>query len=505
MGCEAALNRILIMLPNNLGDVIMALPVLEALKKKIPDATLSFLVEEGYEGGLVEHRFCDKIIVFPRKLIKQQSVTSLWENGLGLLEQSITECSHHGGSFLVNLSQHPYLSIVATLSRAARGVGRFFLPEGNHAIIDWWSQYLYAIPFARQYNNMHVTDIYKRIAGADTTFELENPIFITAVEAERSRTYLLAQGWDGVKRVIVFQPGAAYPAKRWPREAFVALGKRLGADGYFIVITGAAAEVDLARGIAAELEGCSTVTAGELSFRETIALLTQVTACVTGDTAIMHAAAGLKKKVFALFGPTNPVETGPYGSGHVVFAGSCTQRPCFCTTCKSMLCMKSIDPAVVYAAIVGHTIAMARCDVLVTAMVQGVYRLEPIVPGAHPYYNRAGASFTRGCFEKEAVRETMQLDGPDRESLLLFVNKCTQLEQTLRAYQVDKNSELLRYFEKLRSEVDAVNGIVAFWFALLNIRLNSVPLLDPAKAVVRYQEACKETRLQLARGLSHGV
>lgn len=493
------------MLPNNLGDVIMALPVLEALKKKVPDSTLSFMVEEGYEGGLVENRFCDKVIVFSRKLIKQQSITPAWKNGIELLERTIAEVSYHGADSLVNLSQHPYLSIVATLSQAARGVGRFFLPEGNPALLDWWSQYLYAIPFARRYNNMHVTDIYKRIAGADITSVLSNPIFISAVEEESSRIYLLTHGWDGVKRVIVFQPGAAYPAKRWSREAFVALGKRLGADGYFIVITGAGAEVGLARGIADELEGYSTVTAGELSFRETIALLTQVMACVTGDTAIMHAAAGLKKKVFALFGPTNPVETGPYGSGHVVFAGSCAQRPCFCTTCKSMLCMKSIDPADVYAAIVGHVIVRSHCDVLVTAMAKGAYQLEPIVPGAHPYYNSAGAGFTRGCFEKDTVTDAMQLGGADRESLVVFVNQCAQLEQTLCAYQVDKNPELLRYFEKLRCEIDTVNGIVAFWYALLNIRLNSVPLLDPAAAVIRYQEACKETRLQLEWGLSHGL
>ena len=65
---------------------------------------------------------------------------------------------------IINLCQIPYISHLMPLLNAHSVVGQQMLPEGNHAIEDLWSLYLYAIPFARRYNSFHAVDLYRRIA-----------------------------------------------------------------------------------------------------------------------------------------------------------------------------------------------------------------------------------------------------------------------------------------------------------------------------------------------------
>ena len=73
--------RYLVILPNNLGDVIMVLPVLEALKRD-NEAHVTFFVEEGFEGGVVNSTFYDELFLFSRKEIKHQLRSQEWRSGI---------------------------------------------------------------------------------------------------------------------------------------------------------------------------------------------------------------------------------------------------------------------------------------------------------------------------------------------------------------------------------------------------------------------------------------
>lgn len=256
------------MLPNNLGDVIMALPVLRALKTGIPECHITFLVEAGYEGGLVNNAWCDRILPIPRKAIKSAVMSDTWQEAPGLLRTMIDEVKAPAVSLAINLSQHQYLSYIATLTGAKEVRGRHFLREGNHALDDPWSQYLYAIPFARACNALHATDVYCRIAGVAFTDNGDKSITITPNEIEWGTAYLTKHGCTDGRKIAMLQPGAAYASKRWPREYFVSLGKKLADDGYRIVITGALAERAIAVAIAQSIGAGCLVPAGELSFRK---------------------------------------------------------------------------------------------------------------------------------------------------------------------------------------------------------------------------------------------
>jgi ADP-heptose:LPS heptosyltransferase len=505
---DKSMNRFLVIMPNNLGDVIMTTPILQGIKRQSPHPHITFLVESGFDGGILNNPHCDAIMRFPRKTIRDALWRGDGKEGLYLLNEQISQLRLQYFEYVLNFSQHAYLSFLTTLIKADTCRGQHFLADGNHAIDDSWSQYLYAIPFARRFNRLHATDVYRRIA--DIHQQCDNVIAVADGEKKAAADYLLVQNFNpDSHRIAVFQPGAALAAKRWPADHFVKLGNLLCQSGWRIVISGAQSEVDLANGIAARIDGDVVVTAGVTTFRQAIANLSFATCCVTADTALMHAAAAMKITVYALFGSTNPVETGPYGSGHWVFSGGCSDRPCFCAACKSMLCMKSIAPETVFSCISkGEAGARPGCDIFRTGFsAVGDYLLQPISPGQFSYYSESGAALTQQAFETSGT-----IPPSDNEEFQIHLNDTRQF---MRALQTMRN-ELDQFvrsgdpcyiseFERKKNDLVHFKGIGEFWTALVNLRLNSVPLLNPQEGINRSAAVCTQTVEQLENLLNRVV
>ncbi len=492
------MSRILILLPNNLGDVVMTLPVLDELKKKDAQSHITFFVEEGFEGGLINFKSCDQIYKFPRKIVRDYARTDSWKSGLELLKQISLELKHEKFEKVINLSQHSYISYLVAILKALDTTGGMLLREGNLALRDEWSQYLYSIPFARRFNRFHATDIYKRIAGVND--RITSQITLTEQEQSKAKYYLSGKGLTENSRIAIFQPGAAYSAKRWPVENFIELGEMLIKDGYDIIITGAPSEIELGKKICEDLSSNCILSSGDLTFRETIALTSFSEICITGDTALMHAAAALQKKVFAIFGSTNPVETGPYGCDHYVFAGRCVNRPCFCNDCKSKLCLKSILPKDVYNVIRGtanETIGL-NCDVFKTTFNEaGLYTLLPVFGTKDHYYNETGAELSWRAFDPSVMiskNEDYQLFKDESFRFTVILKK---MEDELTRFIIERSNDSIHSFEKNKRELMEIKGIGEFWTALLNIRLNSVPVIDIMKCVSESRKICIDTRKQV--------
>jgi ADP-heptose:LPS heptosyltransferase len=485
----------LILLPNNLGDVIMATPILEGLKEKHPGCRCSFFVEEGFEAGLENNPHCDEIIRFPRKKIKVDSLDGSGDSGYGLLKEYIGYLREKKFDGIINLSQHPYVSFITGLIACDNSVGQRFLPEGNHAILDAWSGYLYSVAFARRCNGFHAIDVYRRIAGIKN-FHAGYAVALTLDEKKWAQKYLIAKNVNGQKKIMIFQAGAAYASKRWPVENFIKLGLLLVADDWQIVLTGAPSEKDLTLGIKQGIGRECFIAAGETTFRQSMALCSLANGCVTGDTAQMHAAAALNVATYAIFGPTNPVETGPYGNGHFVFSARCPKRPCFETDCKTGICMRSVLPETVLACIHDHTPGTnPRCDVYKTIVEKDVdYKLVPLSSDANAYFAQVDAFLTRKAFEP--VGDMTKMSESDMNLSLAQTRQwlcmLEDMRQSLDDYRSTGNKDFVRLFEQKKSSLTALKGIGEFWTAMLNIGLNSVPLIDVSEGIKKYSEVCDE-------------
>jgi len=150
---------------------------------------------------------------------------------------------------------------------------------------------------------------------------------------------------------VAVSPVAYWDTKLWDEAKFAAVCDRIVKElGLPVVFTGESPEGPIAR-IRSLMEAPSASAAGETSLRELAALYEKASVLLTTDSGPMHLAAAVGTPVVALFGPTSPERTGPYGEGHVVIRKDMDCSPCFRKACETMECMKTIRVEEVFEAV----------------------------------------------------------------------------------------------------------------------------------------------------------
>jgi heptosyltransferase-2 len=145
-------------------------------------------------------------------------------------------------------------------------------------------------------------------------------------------------------------PGAEYgPAKCWPLERFVEVGKFFAERGP-IVILGAVGDAARAAQLAEQIPGAVN-RAGQTTLAEFMAELGRARLVVSNDSGAMHLASALGVPTVAIFGSTEPALTGPLGARTAVLRHHVPCSPCFLRDCPlDFACMTAITPAMVLAA-----------------------------------------------------------------------------------------------------------------------------------------------------------
>ena len=170
---------------------------------------------------------------------------------------------------------------------------------------------------------------------------------VTGEESAAAERRLGAAGRDRSRPLVIINPGAAYgPAKRWPADRFAALGRLFQAKaGAEIALVGSAGEKDIARAVAGGLDRPALNLTGATSLRELVALIGLARLFVTNDTGPMHIADALGTPILAIFGPTEPAVTGPVRSRSAVLRKDVPCRPCLYRKCPyDHRCMTAIGP-----------------------------------------------------------------------------------------------------------------------------------------------------------------
>ena len=166
---------------------------------------------------------------------------------------------------------------------------------------------------------------------------------------------VVREKWQpATSRWLILQPGARWTNKRWPVEYFVELVGLLAKaqpDVRFAIL-GSKEDSELGRTIAhVHPKRCLDLT-GQASLPEMIEWIRLGDLMVTNDTGPMHVAAALGKPVVALFGPTDPDRTGPYGQLEEVLQLNLPCVPClksYCSYEKPLECLRALSPLSVFA------------------------------------------------------------------------------------------------------------------------------------------------------------
>ena len=167
---------------------------------------------------------------------------------------------------------------------------------------------------------------------------------------------LSSEGVDIERRLLAFGPGSKMPAKKWPLENYLELGKRLlnRFSNVSIVVVGGKEDREIGDTLVANWGGARTYNiVGQLSVRQAASALQNCTCYIGNDTGTMHLAASVGTPCVALFSARDyPGLWEPYGSGHVILRHDTKCAGCMLTVCNEFdnACLKRIKVEEAYHA-----------------------------------------------------------------------------------------------------------------------------------------------------------
>ena len=331
------IKRILIIKLSSIGDVVHSLPFLEVIHENFPSARIDWLVEEASSSILEGHAALSRIIISRRKTWQKNLLRcTRWISLLSEAVQLLRDVRELRYDLVIDLQGLLRSGIMVGLSRGQRKIGMVGAREGGGWFIN-------EQPVPVDYSQ-HAVDRYLQVAeylGCNLTpWKGRIPVHDT----DKGKIDSLIGNEDPGKRpVVAINPMARWETKLWQTSGFAALADRLCNElSCRIIFTGSRQD----RAIVDEISGMMKETpinlAGKTSLKELAYLYTLCSVLVTTDTGPMHIAAAMGCPVIAIFGPTDPVRTGPYGPGHQVIQSDIPCSPCFKKKCEDMTCMKEI-------------------------------------------------------------------------------------------------------------------------------------------------------------------
>jgi heptosyltransferase I len=199
--------------------------------------------------------------------------------------------------------------------------------------------------------NKHAVDRYldiPRYLGAN----IANPGFIVPIDKRAAANTLLLLNKHGLenKKFIAINPVAYWETKLWDDVKFARLADLI-ADNLHITVVFTGSETEAIKKIIGLMKSKPVDLSGKTSLLDLAYLYRQALTVVTTDSGPMHLAAAVGTPVIALFGPTDPARTGPYGQGHSIVKADLPCSPCFLKKCATKKCMVDISPEQVLAVI----------------------------------------------------------------------------------------------------------------------------------------------------------
>ncbi len=312
---------------------MQALPFLRLLKQQHPEAEVHWWLAADLCPLLEGDPDITQLIPFERRRWRSPRY---WPQGLA--QVMALRAAHY--DWVIDLQGLARSALFAWLANGTFTVGLELEREGAHLVYDL------AVPRPR--DKPHAVDWYLAIARAlgipvHDRYEWLPP---RSLSARRIETLWPATGdrWIGIN------PGARWDNKRWPAEHFAELVRLLAerdANVRFALFGGPGdwQLTDIIQRVAPDR--CVNF-AGRTELPELVEVLRRCELLVTNDTGPMHLAAALRLPVIALFGPTAPEQTGPYGQTQLALRHPLPCAPCMKSRChwaEPLACLRGISPA----------------------------------------------------------------------------------------------------------------------------------------------------------------
>ena len=334
--------NILIIKLSAIGDVIHTLPSLTALRQLYPDAHITWVVEEAAAGLVQNHPYLDTVLISRRKSWIKDFRSGKFRLPTKGIFAFIKELRKRPYDLVIDFHGLMKSSLIVLLSGGKRKLGYDSLQE--------MSGFFYNEKIPEDMTK-HAVDRYldfPRYLGA----EIVRPEFILpsdSIADTKIQSILEKHGLEN-KKFIAINPVAYWQTKLWDNEKFAKLADWIISNlDIKVVFTGS--EKEPIEKIIAQMSAKAMNWGGETSLAELVYLYKKALLVVTTDSGPMHLAVAVGTPVVALFGPTDPQRTGPYGEGHMIIRTGQPCSPCFLKKCPTKKCMQNISVQQVLTAI----------------------------------------------------------------------------------------------------------------------------------------------------------
>jgi ADP-heptose:LPS heptosyltransferase len=326
LGTLGAPRRILLIRPGGIGDAVLLIPAILALKETFPRAKISLLAEKRNGAAFALCPAIDQLLLY---------------DAPGGLFRAL----RGGFDLVIDTEQwHRLSAVVARLVRAPVSIG-FATNERRR---------LFSHAIGYSHDDYEALSFFNLLAplGIEAPAAWELP-FLSVPAPAAARAEALIAPLSGTRFVALF-PGASIPERRWGAERFATVAERLARIGVPVVVVGG--RDDVVEGELVARKGGGLNLAGVTTLAETAAVIARSALLLSGDSGVLHIAVGLGIPTMSLFGPGIEAKWGPKGAGDTVLNKRLPCSPCtrFGTTpscpCQAR-CLSEIKVAEVAAAV----------------------------------------------------------------------------------------------------------------------------------------------------------
>jgi len=321
------LKRILVIRFSSIGDIILTTPVLTALKKRYPQASIDFLVIDSFKDAITGNPLIDDVILFNKK--SYRGIYGIYRYSRMLQKKNY--------DLVIDLHSK-IRSRLLTLFTGVRTL--------RYKKRSLWKSLLVRMRVVRYHvDDTIVRNYFKPLEKLHVYYTGETLSFdFSPEDLEKVAHY---------GKAVVMAPGAANMTKQWLPEYFASLGRLLRDK---IILIGGSNDYDMCEDIRADIGDSCTNLAGKLSLKQSGALMSLSKYVITNDSGPFHIARGIGKKVFVLFGPTDP-NMFTYDEKSILIYGAEPCAPCSLHGDKQCPkghfdCMRSLTPERVYQIII---------------------------------------------------------------------------------------------------------------------------------------------------------
>ncbi|MFC1704649.1 lipopolysaccharide heptosyltransferase II [Candidatus Omnitrophota bacterium] len=322
------MEKILVVNVNWLGDVLFSTPVMRALKNAYPKSILACMVVPRCKDILKNNPYVDEIILFDERSTHRSIIKKV---------QFIVELKKKNFTKAFLLHRSLTRALIVFLTGIPERIGYTTKKRG----------FLLTKKIMPPLPSLHRAESYLKIVESygmpvkDRFYEF----FISQEDNDFAREIFEKVNLSDSDFVVVINPGGNWEPKRWSKGNFAKLSDALIKNHKAkVIIAGAPKDVSLAEEIEQQMQEKPLILAGKTTLTQLAAIMQRASLVISADSGPMHIACAVGTNVIALYGPTLPSVTGPYGKNQTVILQKDTncKLPCYDVSCKEYRCMEAI-------------------------------------------------------------------------------------------------------------------------------------------------------------------